>query len=286
MTGAAFFLYKDFLKLLEAFGDCQHPKCIILEERYRFWQAVIHFAAVTALRREAILGLRLSDVDFTENFVTVHPEIDKKNKVRYKPLTAELVAEILELHRFIEWSVLPAKCQGKLFPWRHGDKKWYECWNAAEKKIGKRFHLHDLKRFSGELALRAGATPMELQQHMDHADLRTTLEHYCRPTTTNLVNKFKVPGASKKVIRERLTPMFTEPEIKAEIENMITRKLLEQGCDADTIRFVLDNYGNVEVSSRSRQPRQKGGKRKSGYEDEAKNAGDLFWNTTEEGGAV
>ena len=195
---------RDFQKLINAFDDCSHPKFIISEHRCRFWQAIIHFAAVTALRREAILGLNLGNVNFSEYFVEVPADIDKKNKIRYKPITEELAAELLELHRFIEWSSIPAKHHGKLFPWIHGDKKWYQCWKAAEQKVGKRFWLHDLKRFSGELALRAGATPLELQQHMDHADLKTTLTHYCRPTTTTLVRKFKVPLPNRRM---QLTPL-------------------------------------------------------------------------------
>jgi len=115
---------------------------------------------------------------------------------------------------------------------------------AAESKVGKRFRLHDLKRFSGELALRAGATPLELQQHMDHADIRTTLTHYCRPVTTALVCKFKYPMPGTK--HQRTTPLFTEPELKSIIESGIIRRLVEAGVDAATIKFVLDDYGNVD----------------------------------------
>jgi integrase len=89
-------------------------------------------------------------------------------------------------------------------------------WNAAEKIIGKRFHLHDLKRYSGELALRAGATVLELQTHMDHSNINTTLKHYCRPTTRKLVQKIVVPLPKDRVV---LTPLFTEPELQHTIEN-------------------------------------------------------------------
>jgi hypothetical protein len=66
-----------------------------------------------------------------------------------------------------------------VFPWKHGTKTWYTCWNAAEKAIGKRFHLHDLKRFSGELAMRAG-----------DSDVQAMLEsqgHHKIPFTTGLL---------------------------------------------------------------------------------------------------
>jgi integrase len=73
--------------------------------------------------------------------------------------------------------------------------------------IGKRFHLHNLKRFAGILALRAGASPLELQQHMDHASLETTLKHYCQPETADLVRKrIKVP-IPRKSLHTRQTPI-------------------------------------------------------------------------------
>jgi hypothetical protein len=51
----------------------------------------------------------VSDVDSSEGFVTVRSEIDKKNKERYKPLKSELVADMLELIRHYDLSLLPEK---------------------------------------------------------------------------------------------------------------------------------------------------------------------------------
>jgi hypothetical protein len=53
--------------------------------------------------------------------------------------------------------------------------------------------LHDIKRYSGSLAIRAGADILTLQQHMNHANIATTLKHYCRPQTGDLVTKIKPP---------------------------------------------------------------------------------------------
>ena len=291
------FTDSNFQSLCTAFADCDYPRFIIAGERHRFWLAVIHFAAVTALRREAILGLKLSDINFAEFFVTVPAAVDKKDTERYKPLTPELAAELVELRRFYDLSQIQPARQPLLFPWIHGDKKWYQCWNSAESKVGKRFRLHDLKRFSGELALRVGATPLELQQHMDPADFRTRLTHYCRPVTTALVHKFKVPLPGTK--HHRTTPLFTEPELKSIIESGIIRRLVEAGVDAATIKFVLDDYGNVDFGdslSNDRGVRQSSASEKRPTDSRTvkkggKSAKDtqtfrVFWGDEQEGGAV
>ena len=239
------FCDQDFEQLYLAFNNAEKPTFIQSEERQRYWQCIIHFAAITALRREAILGLTIDNVNFQELFVTIPPDIDKKNTERYKPITRELAEEILNLRRFYDnKQILPAR-RKLIFPWIHGSKSWYKCWNAAEKKIGKRFHLHDLKRFAGILALRAGASPLELQQHMDHADLATTLKHYCRPQTTQLVQRIKVP-IPKSARHKMQTPLFTEPELTAIIQEHVTKKLRELGIE-NPPNFLLDQFGNALI---------------------------------------
>jgi integrase len=220
-TPSPMFSDDDFQTLCTACDDCDYPKFIEPGQRSRYWYTLIHFAAVTALRREAILGMNIGAVNFNEHFVTVDKTIDKKEKVRYKPITPELAADILNLRRFYDNSLMVPALRKRIFPWTHGNKRWYICWNAAEQKVGKRFHLHDLKRFSGELVLRAGATPLELQQHMDHANIATTLLYYCRPQTTNLIRRIRVPLPDKC---PKITPLFTEPELRTTIESILVSR--------------------------------------------------------------
>jgi len=206
----------DFQKLYGAFKDCDFPK-IIPEgwQRQRFWQTLIHFAVVTATRRKAILGLTWDCINFDEMYVIMQAENDKKGETRYKPLTAELVRDLQELRRFY-----PSE-ETKVFPWIHGNKCWYRIWRKAEQAVGKRFHLHDLKRFSGELALRAGATPLELMQHMDHRNITTTMKHYVRPQTKELISRIKVP-----IQREDMAaavPLFSERELESMLEEIVGR---------------------------------------------------------------
>jgi integrase len=291
----------DFGKLYNAFSDCEHPKFIASGERCRYWQAVIHFAVVTALRREAILGLQFTDIDVSELYLTVPAEIDKKDKTRFKPITSELASQLIDVRRFYDMDMLRSRgVSDKLFPWIHGNKTWYKCWNAAEKIVGKRFRLHDLKRFSGELALRAGASPLELQQHMDHSDIKTTLMHYCRPSTTELVRRFKVPLPQAG---KRLTPLFTEPELKDIVETSIVRRLVEAGIDVERLNLALDAFGNVLLGENGlpgdkhqespERPMEGSANRpykrasKQSVEERARSAGfRVFWPAEEEGGEL
>jgi integrase len=239
----------DFANLYEAFQNVEWPKFIQIDHEYRYWQCILHFAAITALRREAILGLNIDNVNFKELYVTIPPNIDKKNTERYKPITQELADEILQLRRFYDNSqIIPAQ-RKRIFPWTHGNKRWYMCWHAAEEKLGKRFHLHDLKRYAGTLALQAGATPMELQQHLDHANLTTTLKHYCRPQTRELVQRIKVP-IPKKNLHARLTPLFTEPELHEILEDILERRLRELGI-TELPKIVVDEFGNPGIDTRT-----------------------------------
>jgi hypothetical protein len=233
----------DFQALYTAFNDADYPRFIIAGERQRYWHTLLHFVSITALRRQALLGLTIGNVNFSEFFVTVTEDTDKKGKVRYKPITQELANDVLNLRRFYDYGLIPADQKDLVFPWIHGTKKWYEVWQAAECKVGKRFHLHDLKRFSGELALRAGASPLELQQHMDHANLSTTLLHYCRPTTRKLIQNIKVPLPDQ---RPALTPLFTDAELQSIVLETIAKRLSAAGIDLDAIALALDAYGEVD----------------------------------------
>jgi hypothetical protein len=147
------------------------------------------FVSILAVRREAVLGIEWRDINKKEMYVKIRSEIDKKEKTRFKPIQPILI-EYLEQIRpaHITWN----SCS-KIFQWSHCDTIWYECWRRAEERAGVKMGLHDVKRFSGELALRAGASDLELMEHMDHSNIKTTLNHYCRPKTRNLVDKIVVP---------------------------------------------------------------------------------------------
>ena len=250
----------DFQALYRAFGsENEYPKHIAQKHRPHFWRTIIHFVAVTALRREAVLGIEWRNVNTQEGFLTVEPWIDKKNQRRFKPLTDELLADLLELQGF--GCVIGPK-RHCVFPWVHGQKAWYKVWNRAELTAGVKLGLHDLKRFSGELALRAGATQLELMQHMDHANIATTLKHYCRPKTTKLVQKMKVPIPMEFVPPEEESAMLREIEARQAsaaqfLDEQRLARLIAAGIDMQRLAAAIrgeyyeDDDGNIWETSAS-----------------------------------
>jgi integrase len=194
----------DFRALYNAFEhETEYPRYLPKEKRPFFWQTIMYFVSITAIRRQAVWGLEWKDINRHEYFVRIRRENDKKRKQRFKPIQSHLI-ELLEQIRpnQVTWD-----SNNKIFTWKHGIGRWYECWHKAEDIAGIKMGLHDLKRFSGDLAIRAGASDLELMQHMDHRDIQTTLKHYCRPKTRNLVNKIVVPVTREKTDSEPLPPI-------------------------------------------------------------------------------
>jgi integrase len=198
---------EEFQLLFNAFNnETEYPQHLPVEKRPLFWQAIMIFVSILAVRREAVLGIEWRDINKKEMYVKIRSEIDKKEKTRFKPiqpLLIEYLEQIRPVH--ITWN-----SQNKIFEWSHCDTIWYECWRKAENSAGIKMGLHDIKRFSGELALRAGADVLLLQAHMDHANIKTTLNHYCRPKTRNLVNKIVVPIPNTNQEPEPPTPPTDE----------------------------------------------------------------------------
>jgi integrase len=147
------------------------------------------FVSIIVARREAVLGIEWRDINKKEMYVKIRSEIDKKEKVRFKPIQPILIESLERIRPIhVTWN----SCN-RIFEWPHCDTIWYKCWRRAESSAGIKMGLHDIKRFSGELALRAGADVLQLQAHMDHTNIKTTLRHYCRPKTRNIVDKIVIP---------------------------------------------------------------------------------------------
>jgi integrase len=182
-------------RLYDAFeSETRYPTILNEALRPTFWQCVIDFVSETAARREAVLGVKWNDI-FTDAdnqlVIRIREEIDKKNVERIKPITLELFEHLKQIK---------TDSEGNIFDFRniktqkmHVDKTWYRCWNEANSRAGTRLKLHDIKRYSGILAMRAGADIMTLTEHMDHKDYNTTRRHYCRPETREIVEKMQKP---------------------------------------------------------------------------------------------
>jgi hypothetical protein len=188
------------------------------------------------------LGIEWQDINREELSVHVRPEIDKKDKNRIKPITPELI-EYLEQIRppHINWN-----SNTKIFQWIHGGKCWYKCWHKAEENAGIKMGLHDTKRFSGTLALRAGASEMELMEHMDHNNISTTRKHYCRAQTRELVNKMVVPIPKTETDTPSPPPTEPQPEKLPEVR---LAPAFQFNSMNEIVQFYLNETNRVEHSA-------------------------------------
>jgi integrase len=190
----------DFLALYRAFdSETDYPKYLPETLRPEYWHAILIVASTTAIRRQAILGIEWRDIDYSNMLLHIRPENDKKRKLRTKPITEAVINAIEKIRN--------QQSQNKVFLWKHYDQVWYKIWNAAEKRAGVSVGLHDIKRYSALLAIRAGADELTLTQHMDHSDIGTTLRHYITPPTRKMVDNIELPSGIFS------PPSFSSPQI-------------------------------------------------------------------------
>ncbi|MDR0611223.1 MAG: site-specific integrase [Planctomycetaceae bacterium] len=230
---------EEFQSLFNAFSnETEFPIYLPQEKRPLFWQAIMVFVSIVAVRREAVLGIEWRDINRQEMYVKIRSEIDKKSKNRYKPIKTELIEYLEQIRPHnISWN-----SSEKIFEWVHCNKTWYKCWHKAEETAGIKMGLHDIKRFSGELALLAGADVLQLQAHMDHEDINTTLKHYCRPKTQNMVNKIVVPIPKNETVTP---PPELEPE---ELPKVHIAPAFQFHSKSEIIQFYLNETNRLEKS--------------------------------------
>ncbi len=180
--------------LFHAVSSCPEahdlPRYLDADLRPIFWKCVIQFVSSTALRRKAVFNLTWADIEPGQKFLVVPPHIDKARSERRKPLHPE-VLRLLQAIRSAD--------SAKLFPWAHGDKKFYSVWHSINRVAGlnPELTLHDLKRYALQHALRSGVDPATLQMLGDHSNIRTTLNHYVRENFERYVQDLVLPGSEK-----------------------------------------------------------------------------------------
>ena len=157
------------------------------ERRLRpvWWRALIALVASTAIRRKVVFNLTWGDFDIGHKYFVVPAEFDKCKTARRKPIHPD-VLRLLDA----------VKCGDKILPWKHGNGKFYECWNDLNETAGIMPHLklHDLKRYSLQLACRSGADAATLQLLGDHSSFQTTTAYYVGGNLDKYVSTCRLPG--------------------------------------------------------------------------------------------
>lgn len=158
-----------------------------LEEGFRpiYWKTLIEFVITTGLRRNAVFNLKYGDISADSKFISVQPEIDKCQRGRLKPLHSTVYNHLQIIRTESPY----------LFPWTHGDKKWYEIWHKLNFTAKTDLKLHDLKRYALQRAIRSGCDIATLQALGDHSTIQTTLRHYVTDNLVQYVNSMNLESA-------------------------------------------------------------------------------------------
>jgi integrase len=141
------------------------------EEKAPHLQTLIIFDLHTALRKEELLSVKWSDIDFTNKLILVRAEIAKYNKSRYVDLDKFAFTVLESLPRRGEYVFCDSS--GKRF------KNFRKSFQSAVKRAGlKDVVIHDLRKTCGANWIMAGISLAMVQGWMGHASINTTINHY------------------------------------------------------------------------------------------------------------
>jgi integrase len=169
-----------------------------IDERYC---ALVLLAGFGGLRLGELLGLRRSDVDTTEQTVSVHVQtVELKNGTRLTTapkteagrrvvsLPAQITAALsVHLHRYTDSDSAALVFTG---PNSDGLRRatFYKEWDKARKHVGlDDIHLHDFRHAAGTLAAQTGATTRELMARLGHATPAAALRYQHAATRRDTV---------------------------------------------------------------------------------------------------
>jgi integrase len=167
-------------------SDCYaYPKYLDMGLRPVYWKAIILLVSTTAIRRKVVFNLTWDDFAINHTYFVVPAHLDKCRSERRKPVHPE----VLRLLQAIQTGY-------KILPWKHDPHKFDQILHQLNEIAGITPHimLHDLKRYSLQLACRSGVDPATLQMLGDHSTLKTTLDFYVREKFDNYVATVRLPG--------------------------------------------------------------------------------------------
>jgi len=132
---------------------------------------LIIFDLNTGLRKEELLSIKWTDVDFENEVLLVRAEIAKYNKSRHVDLNRHALAVLNSLPRKGEY-VFSGTDANRF-------KNFRRSFESAVKRAGLAdVVIHDLRRTFGSNCVMAGVDLVTVQMWMGHASINTTIKHY------------------------------------------------------------------------------------------------------------
>ena len=130
------------------------------------------------MRKQEILGLQWSDIDFKQNQIWIRPETSKGSKGRIVPLTEDLKEHLQQLYRENPYI-------GRVFAEWNSDYSFRKNWELLRDKLsfrklpdGKDIVFHDLRHCYGVKLRQHGVDLGRIAVYMGHTSVKVTERYY------------------------------------------------------------------------------------------------------------
>ena len=159
---------KEDERPVKSLNEIQIRKLLTAAEPYQSIKMRILLALGTGLRRSDIESLKISDVDFENNYITTTSRKTRKS-MGSRPVSAPVVAELSKYVSGIDVR------QEKLFNDNFSHKKWKKiCKNAGLADL----KFHDLRKTFGSLLAQNGVSTAVTQKLLEHSSPTLTNKLY------------------------------------------------------------------------------------------------------------
>ena len=159
---------KEDERPVKSLNDAQVKKLMSVAEPYRSIKMRILLALGTGLRRGDIESLKISDIDFVNNYITTASKKTRKS-MGSRPVSASVMAE---LTKYV--SELDAE-QEKLFNDNFSHKRWKKICEEAGLTDLK---FHDLRKTFGSMLAQNGISTAVTQKLLEHSSPHLTNKVY------------------------------------------------------------------------------------------------------------
>ena len=159
---------KEDERPVKSLNSDQIKKLLSVSESYKTMRLRILLALGTGLRRGDIESLKISDVDFENNYITTTSRKTRKS-MGSRPVSASIMTELTRYVSTLEVG------QEKLFGDNFSQKKWKKICAAAD-LVDLKFH--DLRKTFGSLLAQNGVSTAVTQRLLEHSSPNLTNKVY------------------------------------------------------------------------------------------------------------
>jgi integrase len=170
---------KEDERPVKSLTDAQVKKLMSVAESYRSIKTRILLALGTGLRRGDIESLKISDIDFANNYITTASKKTRKS-MGSRPVSALVIAE---LTKYVSELGIG---QEKLFTDNFSHKRWRKIYQEAGLSDLK---FHDLRKTFGSMLAQNGISTAVTQKLLEHSSPYLTNKVY---TNVDLVLRHAV----------------------------------------------------------------------------------------------